>query len=184
MKYILLFFFTLLPLNAYSSAKNEIKNKLELTNNLQFKFIQNINNKTERGECKISYPKKILCKYDDIFEKVLVSNGRSLVINSKKIVNYLIYKLKDTPLDLILDKNFLINKIDEIDKVEENDESYFFKIKHNESLIKIYFNKNNFDIMGWTTVDMYQNKVETILYEVETNLMIDDKIFRVQKYIN
>ena len=38
--------------------------------------------------------------------------------------------------------------------------------------------------MGWTTVDMYQNKVETILYEVETNLMIDDKIFRVQKYIN
>ena len=114
----------------------------------------------------------------------MVSNGRSLVINSKKIVNYLIYKLKDTPLDLILDKNFLINKIDEIDKVEENDESYFFKIKHNESLIKIYFNKNNFDIMGWTTVDMYQNKVETILYEVETNLMIDDKIFRVQKYIN
>ena len=171
-------------MNAYSFTKNEIINKLELTNNLQFKFIQNINNKIERGDCKISYPKKILCKYDDIFEKVLVSNGRSLVINSKKIVNYLIYKLKDTPLDLILDKNYLINKISEIDKVQENEESYYFKIKHNQSLIKIYFNKNNLDIMGWTTVDMYQNKVETILYDVKTNLIIDDKIFKVQKYIN
>ena len=110
MKIIYVLFFFLLPLSSYASTKSEIKNKLGNTYNIYFKFIQKINNKVEKGECKISYPKKILCKYDDVFDKVLVSNGRSLIINSKKIRNYLNYKLKDTPLNLILDKNFLLKK--------------------------------------------------------------------------
>ena len=72
--------------------------------------------------------KKILCKYDDIYNKILVSNGRSLVINSKKIKNYLRYKLKDTPLNLILDKKFLLNKLEQVEMVQENDETFSFEI--------------------------------------------------------
>jgi len=83
--FILIFFY---PLNIFASSKELIKNKLNQTNNISFKFIQKIGKKTEKGECVILYPKKILCKYDDINNKILVSNGRSLVINSKKIKNY------------------------------------------------------------------------------------------------
>ena len=184
MKIIYVLFFFLLPLSSYASTKSEIKNKLENTNNIYFKFIQKIDNKVEKGECKISYPKKILCKYDDIFDKILVSNGRSLIINSKKIKNYLNYNLKDTPLNLILDKNFLLKKINEIKKIKENDETFFFKINHNDSLLTIFFDKENYDIKGWTTIDMYRNKVETKLLEVRTNMMIDQSIFIVSKYIN
>ena len=126
MKIIYVLFFFLLPLSSYASTKSVIKNKLENTNNIYFKFIQKINNKVEKGECKISYPKKIFCKYDNVFDKVIVSNGRSLIINSKKIKNYLNYKLKDTPLNLILDKNFLLKKIDEMDKIDENNENISF----------------------------------------------------------
>ena len=122
--------------------------------------------------------------YDDIYKKVLVSNGRSLIINSKKIKNYYIYKLKDTPLDLILDKKYLIKKIESINKIEENNDTFFFEIEHNKNLVTIFFDKKRFDIQGWSTVDIYQNKVETKLFEVETNLMIDDNIYRIQKYIN
>ena len=114
----------------------------------------------------------------------MVSNGRSLLINSKKIKNYLIYKLKDTPLNLILDKSFLLKKIDEVQNIEENIQNYYFKINHNNSLITIFFDKESYYIKGWTTKDIYQNSVETILLNVQTNLMIDDGIFRIQKYIN
>ena len=41
--------------------------------------------------------------------KILVSNGKSLVIKTK--VSYYRYPLDKTPLNLILDKKFLINKI-------------------------------------------------------------------------
>ena len=184
MKYIIFILIFFYPLNIFASSKQLIKNKLEETNNISFKFIQKIGKKTEQGECIISYPKKILCKYDDIYEKILVSNGKSLVINSKKITNYLRYQLKDTPLNLILDKKFLLDKLQQVEKIKENDETFYFEIIYNENLLNIFFDKINYEIKGWTTSDIYQNKVETKLSELETNIMIDQKIFRIQNYIN
>ena len=98
MKYIIFVLIFFYPLNILASSKQQIKNKLEETDNISFKFIQKIGKKTEQGECIISYSKKILCKYDDIYNKILVSNGRSLVINSQKITNYLRYQLKNLSL--------------------------------------------------------------------------------------
>ena len=184
MRYIIFFLIFFYPSNVFASSTEQIKNKLEGTNNISFKFIQKIGKKTEMGECIISYPKKILCKYDDIYNKILVSNGRSLVINSKKIKNYLRYQLKDTPLNLILDKKFLLDKLDQVETIKENDETFSFKIAHNNNLLNIFFDKINYEIKGWTTTDIYLNKVETKLSNVETNIMIDEKIFRIQNYIN
>ena len=184
MKYLIFILIFFYPLNIFASSKQLIKNKLEETDNISFKFIQKIGKKTEQGECIISYPKKIFCKYDDIYNKVLVSNGRSLVINSKKIKNYLRYKLKDTPLDLILDKKFLLGKLDQVKTIKENDETFSFKIAHNNNLLNIFFDKESYEIKGWTTTDIYLNKVETKLSYIETNIMIDDSLFRIQNYIN
>ena len=184
MKYIIFILIFFYPLNIFASSKELIKSKLDQTNNISFKFIQKIGKKTEKGECVILYPKKILCKYDDIYNKILVSNGRSLVINSKKISNYLRYNLKDTPLDLILDKKFLLEKLDQVEIIQENDETFYFEIIHNNNLLNIFFDKNNYDIKGWTTTDIYQNRVETKLYNIKVNMMIDENTFRVQNYIN
>ena len=184
MKYIIFILIFFYPLNILASSKQLVKNKLEGTNSISFKFIQKIGKKTEKGECIISYPKKILCKYDDIYNKILVSNGRSLVINSKKIKNYLRYQLKDTPLNLILDKKFLLDKLDQVEIIKENDETFSFNIVHNNDLLNIFFDKINYEIRGWTTTDIYLNKVETKLSNIETNIMIDERLFRVQNYIN
>mgnify|MGYP001448570343 CR=1 FL=1 len=184
MKYIIFILIFFYPLNIFASSKELIKNKLDQTDNISFKFIQKIGKKTEKGKCVILYPKKILCKYDDIYNKILVSNGKSLVINSKKISNYLRYNLKDTPLDLILDKKFLLEKLDQVEVIQESDETFYFEIIHNNNLLNIFFDKNNYDIKGWTTTDIYQNKVETKLFNIEVNIMIDEKTFSVQNYIN
>ena len=184
MKYIFFILIIFYPLNIFASSKQLIKNKLEETDNISFKFIQKVGGKTEQGECIISYPKKIFCKYDDIYNKVLVSNGQSLVINSKKIKNYLRYQLKNTPLDLILDKKFLLGKLDQVETIKESDETFSFKIVHNNNLLNIFFDKISYEIKGWTTTDIYLNKVETKLSYIETNIMIDDRLFRIQNYIN
>ena len=184
MKYIIFILIFFYPLNIFASPKQLIKNKLQETDNISFKFIQKIGKVTEKGECIISYPKKILCRYDDKYNKILVSNGKSLVINSKKITNYLRYQLKDTPLNLILDKRFLLNKLENVELIRENDETFSFKIIHNDNLLNIFFDKISYEIKGWTTTDIYLNKVETKLSNVEINIMIDERIFRVQNYIN
>ena len=184
MKYIIFILIFFYPLDISASSKQLIKNKLQEIDNISFKFTQKIGNKIEKGECIILYPKKILCKYDDIYNKILVSNGRSLVINSKKISNYLRYNLKDTPLNLILDKKFLIEKLDQAEIIQQNDKTFSFEIIHNDNLLNIFFDKNNYEIKGWTTTDIYQNKVETKLFNIKLNIMIDEKTFRVQNYIN
>ena len=96
--------------------KDKIIQNLKNTKNLDFKFEQNINGKIENGNCTIEYPKKIFCEYARSNNKILVSNGKSLVIKTR--TSYYRYPLKKTPLNLILDKNFLINKIYELEKKE------------------------------------------------------------------
>ena len=87
-----------------ANNKSQIINKLKDTLNLNFDFEQNINGKIEFGNCTIQYPKKMFCAYDQK-RKVIISNGKSLVIKSTS--SYYRYPLDKTPLNFILYKNFL-----------------------------------------------------------------------------
>ena len=177
-----IFFFSLIT-NSFSNQK--IIDHFKNINSLKFKFIQKIdNNNTERGECIISYPKKILCKYYDLYNKILVSNGKSLVINSDKIKNYYRYPLEKTPLNIILDKKFLISKMDNITKDETYPFYHVYDFNHENIFIKVFFDKESLDLVGWETKDIYQNLVQTFISEVKTNIDVEEKIFSIQRYIN
>ena len=91
MRIFILIFFFLFQNNVNASIKSKIINNFLLTNNIKFNFLQKIGKKIENGECIIAYPKKIFCKYDDRYNKILVSNGKSLVINSNKSKQYYRY---------------------------------------------------------------------------------------------
>ena len=108
----LILFFFILTLNSNAEVKEKIINNLEQTNNLDFRFEQNINGKIENGNCTIEYPKKIFCEYARSNNKILVSNGKSLVIKTRS--SYYRYPLEKTILNLILNKNYLISKINNL----------------------------------------------------------------------
>ena len=101
-KYVfLIIFFSLI--NSYNANNKEnIINNLKETKNINFDFEQNINEKIEKGNCVIEYPKKIFCKYNLSNQKILVSNGKSIVIKTSS--SYYRYPLERTPLNLILNK--------------------------------------------------------------------------------
>ena len=110
---ILLFFNFYLPAN--SLPKDKIISQMKITNNLSFNFLQTINDKSEDGKCIIEYPKKIFCEYNNANKKILVSNGRSLVIETNNKGSYYRYPLNKTPLEFLLDKEYLISKIEELE---------------------------------------------------------------------
>ena len=176
--FCLIFFFNL---NANSSSNQKIINHLENINSLQFKFTQKIdNNNIEKGECIILYPKKIFCKYFDIYNKILVSNGKSLVINSDKIKNYYRYPLDKTPLNFILDKKFLISKMTEAENDKDYPFYYVFNFEYENNSIKVFFDKESLDLMGWETKDIYQNLIQTFLSDININIEVEEKIFLLQ----
>ena len=176
LRLLLIFFFTFLIFNSKADNRDKIIKNLNDTLNFSFQFEQNINGKIESGNCTIEYPKKMYCVYDQN-NKILVSNGKSLVI--KTISSYYRYPLKNTPLNLILDKNFLINKIYTL---EENiiDKSYVnYTIIENGNKIDIFFDINSLELIGWQTKDIYQNSAFTLLSSISKNQNIEKKLFRL-----
>ena len=95
----------------FSFTKEDLIYQMQFTNNLSFNFVQTINNKNENGKCIIKYPKKIWCDYDGSKKKIIVSNGRSLVIKIMDTGSYYLYPLSKTPLIFLLDKEYLIKKL-------------------------------------------------------------------------
>jgi len=170
---LLIFFFS----KANASYKEQIISDLKKTNNLTFEFEQKINEKVEKGNCTIEYPKKIFCEYYKSNNKIIISNGKSLVIKTNNKGSFYRYPLDQTPLNLILDKEFIINKITYLDEriVDENYINY--TILENNYKINIFFDKNNFDLVGWQTSDIYQNLNMTFISNLKKNQNIDQKIF-------
>ena len=174
-KIFLIIFFIILINNASASIKDNIINKLKDIENISFNFEQNINGKIENGNCTIKYPKKIFCKYNLSNQKILVSNGKSLVI--KTLSSYYHYSLNKTPLNLILNKNFLLKKISNLEERNIDDKLVNYNFVENENEINLFFDKNTFNLIGWQTIDIYQNISITYLSSIKRNQKLKKNLF-------
>jgi len=176
-------FFTIIIFNisffVEASIKNQIINNFKNVENISFDFKQTVGEKTEKGNCIIEYPKKIYCKYDNFKKKIIVSNGKSLVIKNRATNQYFRYPLKKTPLDILLNKNYIIEKMENADGKLINDMYFNFLLKNSESEINIFFDKNSYELIGWQTEDIYQNLVVTYIYNIKKNKNIKKKYFQL-----
>ena len=179
---ILIIFFILNFYNpVFSSSKEKVISQMQLTNNLSFNFTQTIDNNDENGKCIIKYPKKIWCKYNNSIKKVIVSDGKSLVIKTANKGSYYRYPLSKTPLIFLLDKEYLISKIKTLEPREIDNKYLNFNISENYNEINIFFDKKNLSLIGWQTEDIYQNLTVTFISSVKINQKINDKIFILPK---
>jgi len=178
-KIFFIFFYILLTNNLSASIKNNIIEKFINIENLTFDFEQNINGKIEKGNCTLEYPKKIYCQYDLKNQKILVSNGKSLVI--KTLTSFYLYPLEKTPLNSILDKKLLLKKVRDLKERDIGDNYINFKFKENENEINLFFDKKTFNLIGWQTVDIYQNISITYLSSIKRNRKLDKKLFLLPK---
>ena len=166
-----------LETNGFQPLKNKIIQNLKDTENLYFKFEQNINGKIENGDCTIEYPKKIFCEYARSNNKILVSNGKSLVIKTR--TSYYRYPLNKTPLNLILDKNFLINKIYGLEERIVDGYLINYRILDKDNEINVFFDNQSYDLIGWQNTDIYQNFNITFISSIRKNRVISKKLFKL-----
>ena len=176
-RYFLIFFLSVYTSVSNADYKDKIVQNLKDTKNLDFKFEQNINGKIENGNCTIEYPKKIFCEYARSNNKILVSNGKSLVIKTR--TSYYRYPLEKTALNLILDKNFLINKIYDLEERIVDKNLINFTILDGDNEINIFFDKQTYDLIGWQNTDVYQNFNITFISSIRKNRVISKNLFKI-----
>ena len=178
---IIIIFLLIMTINTFAKAsiKDEIIMNFKKIDNLSFDFKQTIDESTEEGNCIIQYPKKIYCNYDNFKKKIIVSNGKSLVIKNQTTNQYFRYPLNRTPMELILNKNYLIEQMQKLDGKIIDDKYFNFSIGNQDNKINIFFDKDSYDLVGWQTEDIYQNLVITFIYNIKKNKNIDQKYFRL-----
>ena len=160
-----------------ASIKEKIILKLKKTNNLSFDFKQTIEEKNENGNCIIKYPKKMYCEYNNVNRKIIVSNGKSLVIKNKNSGTYYIYPLLKTSLVYLLDKDYLIKKLNILKSRDIENKYLNFTIIENNNEINIFFDKKTFNLIGWQIEDIYQNLTITFISSIKINQEINDDLF-------
>ena len=182
MKYFLIFFsiFFFIQSSANSDTSRQIIDNLEKAKNYSFKFVQKINENEEKGNCVLVFDRKINCKYENN-GKILISDGKSLIIKSRSsnIPNF--YKLKDTYFYKILEKEYIINELSKTTVKKEYGKLYV-DINDQNIDIKIYFDKEKLYLSGWETKDIYNNSVLTEIKIQEVNGNVSENIFDLQRF--
>ena len=97
----------------------------------------------------------------------------------KTTSSYYRYPIEKTPLNLILDKNFLINKIYSLEEKIIDDSYISYKVVENESKTEVFFDVISLELIGWKTKDIYQNTALTILSSISKNQKIEKKLFKL-----
>ena len=176
-KYILVTLILFISSKVSASLKESIILNLKNINNINFNFEQNINGKIENGNCTIQYTKKIFCKYNLSNQKILVSDGKWLII--KTTASYYKYPLDKTPLNYLLDKNFLIKRINDLNQRVVQEKLINFNFVEKENEINIFFDITNHNLVGWQTLDIYQNLSITYLNSITINQKLKENLFKL-----
>ena len=177
---ILIYFFSLIVSKA--DLQKNIINKLTATKTLSFNFIQKISDKEETGICFIKYPLLMKCNYQNLKQKTIISNGKTVAIIKKKYKKIYYYPINTTPLFFILKKENIINLIRKTqpNEIDANLIEFVF-IDKMKNRVKILFDKNSLEFKGWITKDAYSNNVSFAIEDLKINNQIVDDFFKIPK---
>ena len=122
------------------------------------------------------------CNYNNLKQKIIISNGKTVAVIKKKYKKIYYYPLKSTPLFIILQKEKILEiiKNNQPTKIGLNIIEFEFIDKKSNKL-KIFFDKETLEFKGWQTRDSYSNDVHFIISNLKTNNQITNEFFKIPK---
>ena len=125
------------------------------------------------------------CNYQNLKQKSLISNGKTVAVVKKKYKKIYYYPIKQTPLFTILNKKRILDLIRNNKPTKVNSSVIEFQFIYEKSnKIKIFFDKNTLEFKGWETKDAYSNNVKFIINDLKTNEIIHEDFFKIPKEDN
>ena len=166
---------------SFADIQKDLVNKLTATKTLSFDFKQKIEgSEEETGKCFIKYPLLMKCDYQNLKQKSVISNGKTVAIIKKKYKKIYYYPLKTTQLFTILDKEKIYKLVRNSSPTRIDSKIIEFQfIDENSNILKIFFDKNSLQLKGWETKDSYSNNVSFKINNLKINNIIEDIFFKI-----
>jgi|TARA_B110000211_G_scaffold45593_1_gene48567 outer membrane lipoprotein-sorting protein len=163
--------------NIRANEKQSIIKKLTEINNFTFSFEQITKEKVEIGSCLLVFDNKLKCNYKDKFQKEIIINNKTLVVWQKRYNKIYFYPISKSLFFNILNKNNLIRLVQKSDLIlNKNIELIYLD---GNKKISIFFRKKNYELIGWSVKDEFQNEIFFSLKIQKTNTQISDENFKL-----
>ena len=178
----IIFIYILFLSISFADLQKNLINKITATKTLSFNFKQSIAEKVEFGNCYIKYPLLMKCIYQNLKQKSVISNGKTVAIIKKKYKKIYYYPIRTTPLFIILKKEKILHLIRNNRPTKIDSSIIEFELNEKKSnKLKIFFDKNSLEFKGWKIKDAYSNDVSFIIYDLKTNEIIEDEFFKIPR---
>ena len=176
----IIFIYILFLSISFADLQKNLINKITATKTLSFNFKQNIAEKVEFGNCYIKYPLLMKCIYQNLKQKSVISNGKTVAIIKKKYKKIYYYPIRTTPLFIILKKEKILHLVRNNKPTKIDSSIIEFELNEKKSnKLKIFFDKNSLELKGWKTKDAYSNNVSFAINNLIINNQIIDDFFKI-----
>ena len=134
------------------------------------------------GKFFLSRPGRIRFNYEGNANFQVVSDGRSVILENKKMKTVDLYSLGQTPLKLLLDERIDLsgNKVQSIN--QESDQTTIKladKSVFGNSTITMMFDPANYELKQWTITDAQGKDTTVMIFNVQKGVRIDQALFEV-----
>lgn len=137
------------------------------------------------GAFALRRPGRMRFAYDAPTPILIVSDGATVAMQDSELETVDRYPLASTPLGLILDENLDFSSDVDVLRVMRNQDKVLIAVEDADGEIEgeltMIFSPDTYDLLGWITVnaDLQITRVE--LGDVETNVRIDPRQFRLDE---
>lgn len=142
------------------------------------------NGEQSGGTFYIQRPGKIRFNYEEPSPIRIVSNGRTVGVNNKKLKTWSFYPLSKTPLKLLLGNKLDLND-NSIKSVQTEDDITTIVMSNEKAFgkseITLLFDPASYDLRQWTIKDAQGKETSVMVFNVEKGVKIPRKYFVVDK---
>lgn len=149
-------------------------------------FIQtNADGSIVTGTFALNRPGRMRFEYDDPTPILIVADGTTVAMEDSELDTVDRFPIGSTPLGIILSTQLNVEEDVEVLGVLQNDERIGIRVSDAngelEGTMTMVFDKTSYALIGWLAVDANLQTTVVDLVDVETNVRIDPRLFRLNE---
>ena len=149
-------------------------------------FVQtNADGSISTGTFALNRPGRMRFDYDDPTPILIVSNGTTVAMEDSELETVDRVPIGSTPLGLILSTDLGFDRDVDVLSVMRNEDRVGVRVSDSsgelEGTLTMVFDAQNYDLLGWLAIDGNLQTTVVDLVDVETNVRIDPRLFRLDE---
>lgn len=149
-------------------------------------FVQtNADGTITNGTFALNRPGRMRFDYDDPTPILIVSDGTTVAMQDTELETVDRVPIGATPLGLILSTQLNVDEDVDVLSILQNDDRTGIRVSDAsgelEGSLTMVFDKTTYDLLGWLAVDGNFQTTVVDLTDVETNVRVDPRLFRLDE---